>query len=154
MSFKPITLKNVDVVFGDATTSHQFKCQVKSLKFIPDSTVTREKTACPTGVYTEVEDPTWNLEVGHLTGYDSEGTADVAFTEFLLAHSGELYPVAVRFKSGDYHGGYKARVRLVPAEIGSAVGGMNTATVQLPVEGAPEKLTATETAEDSPAVWS
>lgn len=154
MAFKPITLKNVDLVFGDATTSHQFKCQVKSLKFIPESTVIREKTACPTGVYTEVEDPTWNLEVGHLTGVDDAGAANVAFTEFLMTNSGELYPVAVRFNSGTIIGGYKARVRLVPAEIGAAVGGMNTATVQLPVEGQPVKLTALENSEDAPAVWS
>lgn len=154
MSFKPITLKNVDLVFGDATTSHQFKCQVKSLKFIPESTVIREKTACPTGVYTEVEDPTWNLEVGHLTGYDDAGTDTAALTDFLRANSGDLYPVAVRFASGTHQGGYKARVRLVPAEIGAAVGGMNTATVQLPVEGQPEKLTAPEAAENAPAVWS
>lgn len=154
MAFKPITLKNVDLVFGDATTSHQFKCQVKSLKFIPESTVIREKTACPTGVYTEVEDPTWNLEVGHLTGVDDAAAPNTAFTEFLMENSGELYPVAVRFNSGTIIGGYKARVRLVPAEIGAAVGGMNTATVQLPVEGQPVKLTALENGEDAPAVWS
>ena len=154
MAFKPITLKNVDLVFGDATTSHQFKCQVKSLKFIPESTVIREKTACPTGVYTEVEDPTWNLEVGHLTGVDDAGATNVALTEFLMENSGELYPVAVRFNSGTIIGGYKARVRLVPAEIGAAVGGMNTATVQLPVEGQPVKLTALENGENAPAVWS
>ena len=37
MAFKPITLKNTDLVLGDASESTQFKCQIKSAKLIAKS---------------------------------------------------------------------------------------------------------------------
>ena len=151
--FKPITLKNVDLVLGDATTSNQFKCQLKSVKLIPEVNIIKEKTACPKGIYSEVDNPDWNLELGHLTGVDTE-TATNALSEFLRVHHGEKIAFAFRPFSGDYKGGYKGKVTIVATELGGAVGGMNTATVQLPLDGQPAPLTAAETAEDSPAVWS
>lgn len=153
MAFKPTTFKNVDLVIGDAVTSTQFKCQLKSVKLIPEVNIIKEKTACPTGVYTEAETPEWSLEIGHLTGVD-EATATKALTEYLRVNSGEVRSVAFRPISGSVTGGFKMRCRMVATEIGGAVGGMNTATVQLPVEGQPIPLTEDEDDEDSPAVWS
>ena len=155
MAFQPIVLKNVDLVLGDAAESTQFKCQVKSVKLIPDVNIIKEKTACPSGTYAEVENPEWNLEVGHLTGRDTVLIdAEKALSEFLRVHSGEKMSFAFRPYSGDHIGGYKGKITIVAAEIGGAVGGMNTATVQLPLDGQPVPLTASENAEDAPAVWS
>lgn len=152
--FQPIVLKNVDLVLGDTGDSTNFKCQLKSVKLIPDVNIIKEKTACPAGTYSEVENPEWNLELGHLTGRDSEAAdAAKALTEYLRLHSGEKSSFAFRPYSGDHIGGYKGKVTLVATEIGGAVGGMNTATVQLPLDGQPEPLTQPEAAEDSPAVW-
>lgn len=153
MAFKPITLKNMDLVLGDASESTQFKCQIKSAKLIPEVSIIKEKTACPKGIYSEVDNPDWNLELGHLTGVDVD-QAEAALTEFLRVHHGQKMSFAMRPFSGDYKGGFKGKVTLVATEIGGAVGGMNTATVQLPLDGQPEPLTAAETAEDAPAVWS
>lgn len=153
MAFKPITLKNMDLVLGDASESTQFKCQIKSAKLIPEVSIIKEKTACPKGIYSEVDNPDWNLELGHLTGVDVD-QAEAALTEFLRVHHGQKMSFAMRPFSGDYKGGFKGKVTLVATEIGGAVGGMNTATVQLPLDGQPEPLTVAETAEDAPAVWS
>ena len=153
MAFQPIVLKNCDLVLGDATESAQFKCQVKTLKLVPDTNIIREKTACPSGTYAEVEDPEWNLEVGHLTGRDTE-SAIAALSEYLRVNAGKKTSFAMRPYSGDHKGGYKGRVTLVPTELGGQVGGMNTATVQLPLDGQPEPLTEAESEADSPAVWS
>ena len=153
MAFQPIVLKNMDLVFGDASESTQFKCQVKTAKLIPDVNVIKEKTACPTGQYAEVEDPEWNLEVGHLTGRDPED-AEKALTEYLRLNSGTKVAFAFRPWSGDHKGGYKGIVTLMATEIGGATGGMNTATVQLPLDGQPVPLTQAEAAENAPAVWS
>jgi len=152
MAFQPIVLKNMDLVFGDATESAQFKCQVKSAKLIPDVNIIKEKTACPNGTYSEVETPEWNLEIGHLSGRDVVD-AEAALSEYLRVNSGTKTSFALRPYSGDFLGGYKGRVSLVAAEIGGSVGGMNTTTVQLPLDGQPVPLTVTETDEDSPAIW-
>lgn len=153
MAFQPIMLKNMDLVLGDASESHQFKCQIKTAKLVPDVNIVKEKTACPTGVYAEVETPEWNLEVGHLTGRDVEDALN-ALSEFLRVHSGEKMPFALRPWSGDHQGGYKGHVTLVATELGGQVGSMNTATVQLPLDGQPEPLTEAEAGENSAAVWS
>lgn len=150
--FQPIVLKNVDLVIGDASESTNFKCQVKSVKLTPDTNVIKEKTACPSGTYAETETPEWNLEVGHLTGRDSVNAAS-ALTEYLRIHAGEKTSFAFRPWSGDHLGGYKGRITLMAAEIGGQVGGMNTATVQFPLDGQPVPLTETENTEDAPAVW-
>lgn len=152
MAFQPIVLKNCDLVFGDATESQQFKCQVKTLKLVPDTNVIKEKTACPTGTYAEVENPEWNLEVGHLTGRDKED-ATKALSEYLRANHGKKVAFAMRPWSGEHEGGYKGRVTLMASELGGAVGGMNTATAQLPLDGQPEPLTEAESGENSPATW-
>lgn len=153
MAFQPIVLKNVDLVIGDATESEQFKCQLKSVKLIPDTNIIKEKTACPSGTYAEAETPEWNLELGHLTGRDVD-TATAALSEYLRVNQGTKTSFAFRPYSGDHLGGYKGRITLVASELGGQVGGMNTATVQLPLDGQPEPLTAAENTEDAPAVWS
>lgn len=153
MAFKPIVLKNMDLVFGDASESQQFKCQIKSAKLIPEVNIIKEKTACPTGTYADVDNPDWSLEVGHLTGVDTE-TATKALSEYLRVNHGEKVSFALRPFSGTIAGGYKGKVTIVATEIGGAVGGMNTATVQLPLDGQPVPLTSAEAAENSPAVWS
>lgn len=152
MAFRPIMLKNVDLVLGDATESTQFKCQLKTIKLVPDVNTIREKTACPTGTYAEVEDPKWNLELGHLTGIDTDDS-EAALSEFLRVHSGDKTSFAFRPVSGDHKGGYKGRVTLMATELGGQVGSMNTATVQLPLDGQPEPLTEAEAGEDSAAIW-
>lgn len=152
MAFQPIVLKNVDLVLGDTSESTNFKCQLKSVKLIPDVNIIKEKTACPSGTYSEVENPEWNLELGHLTGRDAV-EAEAALSEYLRVHSGEKSSFAFRPFSGDHLGGYKGRITLVATEIGGQVGGMNTATVQLPLDGQPTPLTAAENTEDAPAVW-
>lgn len=153
MAFQPIVLKNMDLVFGDATESTQFKCQVKTAKLIPDVNIIKEKTACPSGTYAEVETPEWNLEIGHLTGRDT-ATATAALSEYLRVNSGTKMPFAFRPWSGDHKGGYKGIVTLVATELGGQTGGMNTATVQLPLDGQPIPLTSAENSEDAPAVFS
>lgn len=152
MAFQPIVLKNCDLVLGDATESSQFKCQVKTLKLVPEVSVLKEKTACPAGTYAEVETPEWSLEIGHLTGRDTE-TATAALSEFLRVNHGVKTSFAMRPWSGEHEGGYKGKVTLLATELGGAVGGFNTATVQLPLDGQPAPLTEAESAENAPATW-
>lgn len=153
MAFEPLFFKNIDLVLGDAQESTQFKCQVKSAKLSPDVNIVKEKTACPTGQYAEVEDPEWTLEVGYLVGRDKDAAAK-ALAEYLRVHAGQKVPFALRPWSGQYQGGYKGKVTIIPGELGGELGSFASSSVKLPLDGQPVPLTSAEAAADAPAVFS
>ncbi len=142
MAFQPYMMKNVDLVIGEeGTTGTNFKCQIRAVKLTPEVSVQRIKTACPTGQYSDVDDPEWSCELGYVYGSDNgTGTAVEILADFLLENVGETVPVTFRPVSGGP--GYKVMVKLIPGAIGGEHGSFSEQTVTLPVDGQPEKLAA------------
>lgn len=130
--FKPLYMKNVDLILGDEASGPNFKCQLKSVQLTPDTNITKAKTLCPTGQYAEVEDPEWELELGYLYG-TIEGSESLA--DFLLNNAGQKVNFLFRPISGE--AGYKGRVTLVPGGIGGEQGNFSEQSVKLPLDGQP-----------------
>lgn len=141
MAFKPIVMKNVDLILGDEATGPNFKCQLRSVKLTPDTNVVKTKTLCPEGQYADVEDPEWNLELGYLTGEGDETVQ--ALADFLLDHKGEKEDFYFRPRAGGP--GYSGVVTLMAGGIGGEQGGFSEQSVQLPLDGQPVKVAAVVT---------
>lgn len=139
MAFVPLFMKNVDLTIGDEVTGVNFKCQVRSVVLKPDTQIQRVKTLCPTGQYSNVEDPEWTLDVGYLYGDDTASPTGV-LADYLLTHKGELQSFLLRPQSGGR--GYSGTVRLVPGAIGGEQGSFSEQSVSLPVEGQPVPVAA------------
>lgn len=139
--FKPIMMKDVDLILGDESTGTNFKCQMRSITLKPNVSVQKLKTLCPDGRYADVDDPEWDLELGYAYGED-DGTATTTevLAEFLLENSGTKKPFAFRPRSGGK--GYKGIVTLLPGPVGGSQGAWMEGSVTLPLEGQPEILAA------------
>ena len=132
-TFKPVFIKDLDLILGDEATGPNFKCQVKSVKLTPSTNIQKVKTACPTGQYAEVEDPEWELEIGYLYGEDTASAGSLA--DYLMQNLGEKSQFLFRPKSGGR--GYKGTVTLVPGGIGGDTGSFSEDSVKLPLDGQP-----------------
>lgn len=141
MAFEPTYLKNVDLILGVEATGINFKCQLQSVKLSPDADTSTEKTLCPEGVYSEVDDPEWTLELGYLAGRDKEDATN-ALSEYMRVHHGETVPFAFRPVSGEPAGGFSGVVRCMATEFGGEKGSFSKVTAKLPVIGQPTPLTA------------
>lgn len=144
MAFKPYFMKNVDLILGDeADTTPNFKCQVRSVKLNPDVSIQRVKTACPTGQYSDMDDPEWTAELGYLYGMDDgAGGPSEILADYLLAHMGETQTITFRPVAGGK--GYQGQVKIVPGVIGGEYGSFSDQTVSLPMDGQPVPIAAVE----------
>lgn len=133
MAFKPLYMKDVDLVLGDDATGQNFKCQLRSVTLTPDANIERIKTLCPTGQFANVDDPEWNLELGYLYGTDDAGQS---LADYLLENSGQQ--VDFQFAPISGGAGYQGTVTLVPGPIGGEQGSFSEQSVSLPVDGQPE----------------
>lgn len=140
MAFKPLFLKNVDLILGDEATGTNFKCQMRSVVLTPNVDIQRIKTACPTGQFSNVDDPEWSLDLGYLYGQDAT-TAEAALGEYLRAHAGEKVDFLARFDAADATSGYTGEVTVIPGAIGGAYGAFSEQSVSLPIEGQPLPIT-------------
>ena len=139
--FKPIMMKEVDLILGDPSTGPNFKCQARSVTLKPSASIQKMKTLCPTGRYADVDDPEWDLEIGYAYGYD-DGQATVAqlLADFLLANHGTKIDFLFRPKTGQ--NGYTGEVTIVAGPIGGSQGAWMEGTVTLPVDGQPVLVNA------------
>lgn len=139
--FKPYVMKNVDLILGDEATGPNFKCQIRGVKLTPNVNVIRTKTACPTGQYSDVDDPEWTADLTYLYGDDDgEATVVEVLADFLLEHAGEELPFLFRPRSGGR--GYSGRLKAIPGVIGGDYGQFSENTVSLPIEGQPVPVDA------------
>lgn len=139
--FKPLYMKNVDLILGDASTGPNFKCQLRSVTLTPDTNIAKTKTLCPTGQYAEVEDPEWELDLGYLYGTVTGGDGtQKSLADFLLANSGKKLEFVFRPISGGT--GYGGMVTIVPGGIGGEQGNFSEQSVKLPLDGQPKPLPA------------
>ncbi len=135
--WRPIYMRNVDLILG-GDDGENFKCQLRSVKLSPNVNITRIKTLCPTGQYSNVDDPEWSLELGYLYGVSD--TAGEALADYLLTHMGEQVPFEFRPIAGQ--AGYEGVVTVVPGPIGGDQGSFSEQSVTLPVEGQPAPVAA------------
>lgn len=143
MAFRPYVMKNVDFILGDEATGPNFKCQVRGVKLTPSVNVIRTKTACPTGQYSDVDDPEWTAELTYLYGDDDgTGTAPEILADFLLEHTGEELDFLFRPRAGG--AGYSGKLRAVPGVLGGDYGAFSEQSVSLPIEGQPAVVAAPE----------
>lgn len=146
MAFKPIMMKDVDLILGDESTGPNFKCQARSVTLKPDAGVQKMKTLCPAGRYADVDDPEWELEIAYAYGYD-DGNATVVqvLANFLLANHGTKTAFAFRPRSGE--DGYTGEVTIVAGPVGGSQGSWMEGSVTLPLDGQPvfEGTTTTTT---------
>ena len=137
--FKPIMMKNVDLILGDESTGPNFKCQLRSVKLTPKADVQKLATLCPDGRYVDVADPEWDLELGYAYGYDDgTGTTVQVLADFLLANHATKVPFIFRPRSGQ--DGYSGQVTILTGPIGGTQNGWMEGTVTLPVDGQPTTL--------------
>lgn len=135
MAFQPLFMKNVDLILGDVTTGTNFKCQMRSIVLTPNVDQQRIKTACPTGQYSNVDDPEWSLDLGYLYGKDAT-TAEAALGEYLRANVGEKVDFLVRFDATTTDG-YSGVITVIPGPIGGSYGQFSEQSVSLPLDGQP-----------------
>lgn len=138
MAYTPLYMKDVDLILGDEATGTNFKCQLRSVTLTPDVNVERIKTLCPTGQYSNVDDPEWSLELGYLYGVDDTTPAE-ALANYLLVNAGDK----VEFFFAPIAGGagYSGNVTLVPGPLGGEQGSFSEQSVSLPVDGQPLEWT-------------
>lgn len=136
MAFKPIMMKDVDLILGDESTGPNFKCQAKSVTLKPSASVQKLKTLCPAGRYSDVDDPEWDLEIGYAYGYDDgQATITQVLADFLLANHGTKMDFTFNPRSGQP--GYSGEVTIVAGPVGGSQGSWMEGSVTLPVEGQP-----------------
>jgi len=134
MAFKPIMMKDVDLILGDGNVN--FKCQARSVTLKPDAGVQKLKTLCPAGRYADVDDPEWELEIGYAYGYDDgEATVMDVLANFLLANHGTKMDFTFNPKSGGV--GYTGEVTIVAGPVGGSQGSWMEGSVTLPLDGQP-----------------
>lgn len=137
--FRPLVLKNVDLVLGDGVAGMNFKCQLRAVTLTPSAEVQTTKTACPDGQFSEVDNPSWTLDLGYLYGKHATA-AEQALARWLLVHSGEKTPFLFRPWAGDDSEGYTGTVTVVPGAIGGQYGEFSEQSVSLPLDGQPEPI--------------
>lgn len=136
MAFKPIVLKNADLLLGSEGEGTDFGLQLTSIAATPDVATERVKTVKPAGRFSSVDDPEWSLDLGYLYGYDDSGTVEAAFSSYLIAHNGEQVPFS--FTPIDGASGspiYSGTCTLVAGPLGGDQGAFSTQSVSLPIEG-------------------
>lgn len=138
MAFKPIFMKDVDLILGDEATPKNFKCQLRSVELTPDTNIERTRTMCPDGQFAEVDDPEWTLSLGYLNG-DEDGTQG-ALADYLLTNKGTKVDFLFRPRSGGK--GYSGEVTLLAGSIGGSQGSFSEGSVDLPVDGQPVAVAA------------
>lgn len=138
--FQPTFGRDSVVVFGDTETGGvAFECQVRSWTLTPDVTTEQIKALCPDGVYSDVDDPTWTLELSYLVGESTDDTVP-ALSEFLAEHHGEKMDVYLRPRRGGP--GRHVVVTIVQGPYGIEQGAFTEQSVTLPVDGQPDVLPA------------
>lgn len=137
MTFKPIVIKDADLILGDEATGTDFGIQLTSIVLTPDVATERIKTAKPAGRFSSVDDPEWSMDLGYVYGYD-DTTAESALAAYLLANNGTQVPFTLRPISGLVGAPeITGTVTLVAGGIGGDQGAFSTQSVSLPVEGQP-----------------
>lgn len=136
MAFKPIMMKDVDLILGDPATGPNYAIQLRSVTLTPNSSVQKMKTLDPAGRFSDVDDPEWDLALGYAYGFD-DAAVPVAtiLADFLLANHGTKTDFLFRPRNGGT--GYSGEVTLLSGPIGGAQGAWSEGTVTLPVEGQP-----------------
>lgn len=140
MAFKPLFMKNVDLILGDVATGDNFKCQLRSVNLDPDTNTVKAKTLCPEGQFAEVEDPEWTLNLGYLYGSVIGTGQPAALADYLLENKGDKVDFMFRPISGGI--GYRGTVTLIAGGIGGDQGGFSEKSVALPLDGQPLKVAA------------
>ena len=135
MAFQPLFMKNVDLTLGEADGIN-FKAQLRSVTLTPDTNVAKIKTLAPTGQYSDVDDPEWDLELGYLYGRDTTAAAE-ALARFLIDNAGQKMPFEFLPWAGDDTEGYSGTVTIVPGPIGGEQGSFSEQSVTLPLDGQP-----------------
>ena len=136
MAFKPIMMKDVDLILGDLSTGSNFKCQARSVTLKPDTSIQKMKTLCPAGRYADVDDPEWELEIGYAYGYDDAvSPVTEVLANFLLANHGTKMAFKFQPRSGQV--GYTGMVTIVAGPVGGSQGSWMEGSVTLPLDGQP-----------------
>jgi len=138
MAYEPLYMKDVDLILGTEAEGTNFKCQLRSVALTPDVNVTRIKTLCPTGQFSNVDDAEWNLEVGYIFGRDVTDD-EAALAQYLLANQGNKVDFFFAPWAGE--DGFSGIVTLIPGGIGGEQGSFAEQSVQLPLDGQPEPWT-------------
>lgn len=139
MAWKPIMMKDVDLILGDEATGPNFKCQVRSVTLTPTSSPQKLKTACPQGRYSDVSDPEWDLEIGYAFGKDADGVME-ALADYLLDNHGTKQDFLFRPVAGG--AGYSGEVTIIAGPIGGTVDQWMEGSVTLPLDGQPAAAAA------------
>lgn len=140
MAFRPIYMKDVNLILGDEALGDDYKCQARSVVLTPEANTTRIKTLCPDGTYANVDQAEWTLEIGYLYGVDTVDPTSL-LTTYLLDNEGEKVPFFFAPESGG--AGWTGTITVTPGAMGGEQGNFSEQTVQLPLDGRPEAWAGT-----------
>lgn len=134
MAFRPLYMKDVNLILGEEATGTDFKCQLRGVTLTPDTNITRIKTLCPDGQFAEVDSAEWTLELGYLFG-DDDVAPDKALAQYLLANAGDKVPFFFAPRAGG--DGFRGTVTLLAGALGGDQGSYSEQSVSLPLDGQP-----------------
>lgn len=121
-------MRNSLVTFG----ANEYTAQVTKARFVPDTQTQTLKTLVPDGVISDVDDPSWTLE---LEG-PSDWTASQGLARYLNENAGTTVTVSVTPRTGGV--ALSCDVVLVSVPFGGSQGEWEMFEVEMPCNGQPE----------------
>lgn len=125
----PLTLKDVDLIFGelvdgvaDYTDGVNYKKHVDQVEFVPSSQ-TQSWTGLGGNTFTDVSTATWVCTLRYAQDWDTEGS----LSEYLFDHEGEHVPVKFKPRTGS-GSTFEAVVVITPGSVGGQVNTIATPT--------------------------
>lgn len=131
---KPIILNDIDLTVG----ADDYAASLSRVMATPTVPIAKWKGMKKGSGVNIVGEPDWVLDVTYAQDIESEES----FDNYLRDHIGEAVEMTFRPKSGGV--GFKVTVVIVPGAIGGDLGSTDaaTASVQLPINGQPERVAA------------
>ena len=121
-------LKNALVKFASTDYSNQ----VRKAMLTPEVNVQTYRTLVPDGQVTDIDSPTWTLDLEGLQDWETGGLA-----AYLNTNQGTLVTVIVAPVNTTGKKQATVSVRIVPPVFGGTQGEMSTMDLSLPVQGQP-----------------
>ncbi len=130
----PIVMKDATLSIP-STTGSDFKKHVSKVQFDP-TTPTTSWTGLGGNVHTAIGTTTWAVAIDYAQDWGTVGS----LSQYLLENAGDKVNITFAPEAGGPS--FTADVLIVPGAIGGAVNAVATASVTLPVVGAPVPVPA------------
>jgi hypothetical protein len=128
---QPLFLKDVEV----SIAGNDYGAGTSSVTFTPSFSVQKFIGLKPTAIFTDLSQVEWTADLTFAQDWDSK-TPVLSLSRYLFVNQGKAIVMTFRPRTG-VGPTFTATVTIVPGSIGGAQGGAVTATISMPVNGAP-----------------